>query len=49
VREQIVVPPIHSREVACAQRSGVRHGEDALQSLDFGDGLFSINPSQYLT
>src|ERR1017187_91732 len=30
MREHIVVPSIHSREVARAQRSGVRHGEDAL-------------------
>ena len=30
VREQIVVLPICSREVARAQRSGVRLGEDAL-------------------
>jgi hypothetical protein len=26
----LIMPPIHSREVARAQRSGVRHGEDAL-------------------
>jgi hypothetical protein len=38
--------PIRSREVACAQRSGVRHREDALQSLDFSNGLFSIHPFQ---
>jgi|ERR1019366_5763080 hypothetical protein len=37
VREHVVVPSIHSREVACAQRSGVRHGEDALRVLDLGD------------
>jgi hypothetical protein len=37
VREHVVVPSIHSREVACAQRSGVRHGEDALKVLDLGD------------
>jgi len=30
VREHIVVSSIHSREIAQAQRSGVRHGEDAL-------------------
>jgi len=30
VREHLVVPSIHSPEVARAQRSGVRHGEDAL-------------------
>jgi hypothetical protein len=30
IRELIVVPPIYGREVACAERSGVRHGKDAL-------------------
>jgi len=41
--------PIRSREVTCAQRSGVRHREDALQPLDFGKGLVGVHPSQYLT
>ena len=48
LREQFVVPSIGSRDVACAQRSRVRHGEDALQSLDFGNGLIGVHPSQYL-
>ena len=30
LRMHVVVPSIHSREVARAQRSGVWHGEDAL-------------------
>jgi hypothetical protein len=30
LRVRVVVPSIHSREVARAQRSGVWHGEDAL-------------------
>jgi hypothetical protein len=42
----LIVPTIRSREVACAQRSGVGHREDALQQLDFGDGLFSVHPSK---
>ena len=48
MREHLVVPAIRSREVAQAQRSSVRHREDALQSLDFSNGLFSVHPSQYL-
>ncbi len=35
--------PIRSREVACAQRSSVGHREDALQSLDFSNALFSVH------
>jgi len=46
VREHFVVPAIRSREIVRAQRSGVLHGEDALQPLDFGNGLFSVHPSQ---
>jgi hypothetical protein len=49
VRQILIMPPIRSREVARAQRSGVGHGEDALQPLDLGNGLFSVHPSQYLT
>src|SRR5207245_10019512 len=41
----VVVPSIHSREVARAQRSGVRHGEDALKPFDFSNGLFTVHPS----
>jgi hypothetical protein len=44
MRERIVVPSVRSSEVACAQRSGVGHREDALQPLDFGDGLFGVHP-----
>ena len=47
--EHFVVPPIRSREIAQARRSVVRHREDALQPLDFGDGLLDVHPSQYLT
>lgn len=49
MREHLVVPPIRSREVACAQRSRVGHREDALQSLDIGDSLLGVHPSQCLT
>jgi hypothetical protein len=44
VREHIVVPMIGSRKVACAQRSRVWDHEDALQSLDFSNGLFNAHP-----
>ncbi|MGO9088397.1 MAG: GAF domain-containing protein [Candidatus Sulfotelmatobacter sp.] len=43
MREHLVVPSIRSREVACAQRSCVRHGEDAFQQLDFGDGSVNVH------
>jgi hypothetical protein len=33
--EHFVVPSIRSREVAPAERSGVRLWEDALKALDF--------------
>ncbi len=49
MRERMVVPSVRSSEVACAQRSRVGHREDALQPLDFGNALFSVHPSQYLT
>ena len=41
--EHFIVPSIGSRDVAWAQRSHVGHREDALQPLDFGDGLFSFH------
>ena len=47
MREHIVVPAIRSREVAWAQRSVVRHCEDALKVLDFSNAPFSVHPSQY--
>ena len=43
VREHLVVPSICSRDVACAEWSNVRHGKDALQSLDFGNGLLGVH------
>ena len=49
MREQIVMPAIRSREIAEAQRSRIRHRKHAFQPLDFGNGLFSVHPSQYLT
>ena len=49
MRERIVVPSIGSGEVTRAQRSRVGHREDALQPLDFGDGLLGVHPPQYLT
>jgi hypothetical protein len=49
MREHVVVPSIRSRDVACVQRSGIRHRVDALQPLDFGNGPLGVHPSQYLT
>lgn len=43
VREHLVVPSICSGDVACAEWSGVGNSEDALQPLDFGDGLFGVH------
>ena len=39
MREHLIVSPIRSSEIACAQQSGVRQREDTLQRLDFGNGL----------
>ena len=47
VRELFIVPSIRSREVCLAQRSGVRHREDALQPLDFSNDQLGVHPSQY--
>ena len=41
------LPLIRSRNVARTERSGVRHGEDALKPLDFSDGLFGVHRCQY--
>jgi hypothetical protein len=43
VREHLIVPPIGSREIARAQRSGVRRGEDALQPIDFSYRLLGVH------
>jgi hypothetical protein len=43
VREHFVVPSIRSREVARAQRSRVRHCEDAFKALDFGNCLLGVH------
>jgi hypothetical protein len=43
MREHFVVPSIRSREVAGAQRSGVRHREDALKALNFDDSLLGVH------
>ena len=48
MREHIVVPSIGSREVALAERSGIGHCQDALQPLNFGNGLFSIHPASMI-
>jgi hypothetical protein len=48
LREHFVVPSIRSREVAPAQRSGVRLCEDALKALDFGNSLFSVHRCHHL-
>ena len=39
-----VVPSIYSGEVTRGHRSGVGDVEDALQPLDFGNGLFGVHP-----
>jgi len=39
----LIVSSIRSREVTPAQRFRVWRGEDALQSLDFSDGLFGVH------
>jgi len=39
----LIMPPVRSREVARAQRSGVRRCEDALQPFDFGNGLLGVH------
>jgi hypothetical protein len=38
------MPPIRSREVACAQRSGIRHRKDTLQPLDLRNGTYDVHP-----
>jgi len=43
MREHFFVSSIRSREVARAQRSGVRHCEDALKALDFGNSLLGVH------
>ena len=46
IREPFIVPSIRSREVACGQRSGVRHCEDSLKVLDFGEGSVNVHAAQ---
>jgi len=46
VREHFVVPAIRSREIAQAQRSRVRHCEDALKVLDFDDSSVNVHAAQ---
>jgi hypothetical protein len=43
MREHFVVLSIRSREVALGQRSNVRHCQDALKTLDFGDSLLGVH------
>ena len=47
MREHLVVSAIGGREIAQAHRSRIPHREDALQQLDFGNGLFRVHPDQY--
>jgi len=47
MREHVVVPAIRSGEIAHAARSGVRHRENALQPLDFGDGPVNVHAAQF--
>jgi hypothetical protein len=46
MREHFVVLAIGSRDVAPAHRSGIGHCENALQKLDFGNGLFNVHAAQ---
>jgi hypothetical protein len=41
--QHFVMSSIRSREVARAQRSGIRHCEDALKALDFGNDLLGVH------
>jgi hypothetical protein len=43
MRERFVVLSIGSRNIAEAQRSGVRHREDTLKRLDFGNALVGVH------
>jgi hypothetical protein len=43
VGEHFIMPPIRSREVTRAQRPLVRHCENALKALDFGNNLLSVH------
>jgi hypothetical protein len=43
LRKHFVVSSIRSREVARAERSGVRLCEDALKLLDFGNSLLDVH------
>ncbi len=47
MREHLVVSAIGGREIAQTHRSRIPHREDALQQLDFGNGLFRVHPDQY--
>ena len=44
--EHFVVPPIGSRDVACAERSNIRRFEHFLQLLDVVDDAFNVHASQ---
>ena len=43
MREHFIVMSISSREVARAQRTGVRHFEDSLKVFNFGDSSVNIH------
>jgi hypothetical protein len=43
MRQHFVMSSIGSREVASAERSGVRLCEDALKALDFGNSLLGVH------
>jgi len=43
MREHFIVSSIRSREVARAQPASVRHCEDALKALDFGNPLLGVH------
>jgi len=46
MREHFVMSSIRRREVARLEGSGVRHCEDALKVLDFGNSLLGVHSVQ---
>jgi len=46
MRENFIMLTICSREVACAQPSGVRRSENSFQPFDFSNGFFGVHRSQ---
>lgn len=47
MRQTGIVPSIGGCDIRLAERSGIRNGEDTLQTLDFPDYLFQVHWHQY--